>query len=204
MRRNVENIFVRLVNSALSVKHWAAVSVATSGGGGGGGVKRSERVIRVNWTKHHHMWPGRRFWEEGWVTYQRRCHSRVLTSNLLMCLPSTSNSDKPHPEQSESTSCSRQQQAGAASDIIPPRWAFPQQVPSNLWTRPASPAETLSCCCICFLITDFLRLSFISPVRSELLQSAVGLYETSRKTHLDLNAAADLLLLWWSWSNSQC
>lgn len=118
------------MNSALSVKHWAAVSVATSGGGGGG-VKRSERVIRVNWTKHHHMWPGRRFWEEGWVTYQRRCHSRVLTSNLLMCLPSTSNSNKPHPEQSESTSCSRQQQAGAASDIIPSRWAFPQQVPSN-------------------------------------------------------------------------
>ena len=92
----------------------SSCSVATSGGG----VKRSERVIRVNWTKHHHMWPGRRFWEEGWVTYQRRCHSRVLTSNLLMCLPSTSNSDKPHPEQTESTSCSRQQQTGAASDPL--------------------------------------------------------------------------------------
>lgn len=35
--------------------------------------------------------PGRRFWEQVWVTFRRRCHSSTLTVNLFMWLLSTSN-----------------------------------------------------------------------------------------------------------------
>lgn len=79
-------------------------------------VSHCEQVISVTQSKYHHMWPARRFWEEGWVTYQRRCHSKALTLNLLMRLPSTSNKRRaaltnhiPKCRRTKSTSCSLQQ-----------------------------------------------------------------------------------------------
>lgn len=121
-------------------------------------VSHSEQVISVNRSKH--MWPERRFWEEGWLTYQRRCHSRALTLSLLMCLPSTSNGWRaaltnhiPNCTRAESTSCSlqpaaahsRQKHASDPPDITASWWLFPEQVLSfsllvkkNLSTIPAS------------------------------------------------------------------
>lgn len=57
-------------------------------------ITLSRRVISVNRRKRHHMWPQWRFWEEGWLTYQRSCCGRALTLNLLKCLLSTSNGGK--------------------------------------------------------------------------------------------------------------
>lgn len=45
----------------------------------------------ISWRKHHCVRSGWLYWEQGWVTYQRRCHCRVLTFNLLMFFPSPSN-----------------------------------------------------------------------------------------------------------------
>lgn len=92
-----------------------AVVLNRSAAAAAAAASHSEQVISVNWSKHHHMWSGWWFWEEGWVTFLRRCHSRALTLNLLMHLHSTSNAWRaaltnhiPNGRRSESTSCSRQ------------------------------------------------------------------------------------------------
>lgn len=45
----------------------------------------------ISQSKHHCVRSGWLYREQGWVTYRRRCHSRALTFNLLMFLPSPSN-----------------------------------------------------------------------------------------------------------------
>lgn len=54
--RGQHSLLLRLLERSAVVSNMSPAAAAAS---------HCEQVISVNWSKQHHMWPGRRFWEEG-------------------------------------------------------------------------------------------------------------------------------------------